>query len=160
MLTIRQARAARSGHYALVTSWRDSASGQAQIDVDSLLNAALPFAQQMLDQHGEFFPYGVAIDASGETHMAAGYTGEERPPSQSVLDILAQGYREQRDGLRAVALVADVRADGSDAIRVEVEHREGQAMFVLMPYKKRRLKRGVNYGDLTAGAGRPQIWSA
>jgi hypothetical protein len=160
VLPVEQAACARFGHYALVTSWRDSASEQAQIDVDSLLNAALPFAQQMLDQHGEFFPYGVAIDASGETHMAAGYTGEERPPSQSVLDILVQGYRKQRDGLRAVALVADVRADGSDAIQVEIEHREGQAIFLLMPYKKRRLKRGVDYGDLTAGAARPQIWNA
>ena len=92
--------------------------------------------------------------------MAAGDTGEDRPPSQLVLDLLVQGYREQRDGLRAIALVADVRADGSDAIRVEIEHREGQAMFVLMPYRKRRLKWGIDYGDLAAGAGSPQIWSA
>jgi hypothetical protein len=143
-----------------VTSWRDSASEQAQNDVDSLLNAALPFAQEMLERHGEFFPYGVAIDLDGAEHMVSTYDGDERPPSQAVLETLVQGYREQRDGLRAIALVADVLANGSDAIRVEVEHREGQAMYVLMPYKKRRLKRGIEYGDLTAGVGRPQIWSA
>jgi hypothetical protein len=45
-------------------------------------------------------------------------------------------------------------------MQVEIEHREGQAIFLLMPYKKRRLKRGVDYGDLTAGAARPQIWNA
>jgi hypothetical protein len=81
-------------------------------------------------------------------------------PGYGPPDILVQGYRKQRDGLRAVALVADVRADGSDAMQVEIEHREGQAIFLLMPYKKRRLKRGVDYGDLTAGAARPQIWNA
>jgi len=73
---------------------------------------------------------------------------------------LSRATASSATGLRAVALVADVRAVGSDAIRVEIEHREGQAMFVLMPYKRRRLKRGVDYGDLTAGAGHPQIWSA
>jgi hypothetical protein len=46
----------------------------------------------MLDQHGEFYPYGVAIDASGETHLTAGHPGEERPPSQSVLDILVAQF--------------------------------------------------------------------
>jgi hypothetical protein len=55
--------------------------------------------------------------------------------------------------------VADVRADGSDAIRVQIEHRKGHAMYVLMPYRKRRLKRGVEYGSLTAGSGTPQVWN-
>jgi hypothetical protein len=64
-----------------MTSWRESASEQAQNDVDALLNAALPLAQQMLERHGEFFPYGVAIDLAGEEHMLAAYDGDEHPPS-------------------------------------------------------------------------------
>ena len=149
----------RIGQSGWVPSWRDEASEEAQSDVESLLNAALPFAQQMLDKHGEFIPYGVSIDAAGETHMDAGYTGDEHPLSQSVLDLLVDGYRDRREGLRAVALVADVLADGSDAIRVEIEHREGQAMFVLMPYKKRERDRTVEYGDVSASAGRARVWT-
>jgi hypothetical protein len=57
------------------------------------------------------------------------------------------------------ALLADVLADGADAIRVEIEHREGQAMYVLVPYARWR-RRGLEYRDLTAGAGTPRVWSA
>jgi hypothetical protein len=143
-----------------MTSWRDSASQQAQDDLDALLNAALPFAEQMLEEHGELYPYGIAIDVSGEIQDAAAYAGSEHPPSQDVLDLLVEGYRQRRDELRAVALVADVRADSGDAIRVETEHREGQAIYALLPYKKCRFKRAIEYGDLTAGQGSPQIWNA
>lgn|SRR5690606_39076846 len=142
-----------------MTSWRDGASEQAQDDLDGLVGAALPFAQQMLEQHGEFFPYAVALDESGEARMVAADPGMgEQPASLDVLAALASGLRSERDGLRAVALVSDVRLSDSDAVRVELEHREGQALAVFLPYKKRRLRKGVDYTEMSASAGNPQIW--
>jgi len=35
-------------------------------DLDQLLNAVLPFAQQMLSKHGEFFPFGASMTIDGE----------------------------------------------------------------------------------------------
>jgi hypothetical protein len=141
-----------------MSSWREFTSQQAQDDVDGLLNAALPFGQGMLEKHGEFFPYGVALNDDGESRMVAGYTGDEHPPSLEVLALLVDGLREHRDGLRAAAIVSDVRTTESDAIRVELEHREGACMAVLLPYSKRRLRKGVEYGDLAATAAEPRIW--
>jgi hypothetical protein len=144
-----------------VSSWRDSASKQAQDDLDGLVNAALPFATQQLDKHGEFFPYGVALNGSGETRMVAGDPGHgERPESVAVLATMVDGLRQERETLRAVALVADVRLSDGEAVRVELEHREGHAISVLLPYKKKRFGRGIEYGSLAAGSGQPQVWNA
>jgi len=66
----------------------------------------------------------------------------------------------QRDQLRGAAIVADVRVPetGSDAVRVTLEHSEQVALTVLLPYQPRRLGRGVDYGDLQAGAAAAFIW--
>ena len=142
-----------------VTSWRDSASQQAQDDLDGLLDASLPVAQEMLDQHEEFFPYALAVTGSGETIQIAGDPGEgEQSSSVAVLQILFEGLRAERDTLRAAAVVSDVRLSDSDGVRVELEHAEGQAIVVLLPYRRKRLRRGVEYGEISAGQGERQIW--
>jgi hypothetical protein len=35
-------------------------------DVEKLMNALLPFAEKMLREHGEFYPYGGAMSADGK----------------------------------------------------------------------------------------------
>ena len=72
------------GQSVRMTSWRDTATPQAQGDLDGFLNAALPFAQRMLDEQGELLPYGVALDESGDQRMVAGDPGQgEQPASRT-----------------------------------------------------------------------------
>lgn len=124
------------------------------------MNAALPFATQQLDKRGAFLPFGVAIDSAGQVRMLAGDPGQgESPEGTAVLAIMVEGLRRERDDLRAVALVADVRHTENDAVRVQLEHREGQAIAVLLPYKKKRFGRGIDYADVTAVPGEAQIWN-
>jgi hypothetical protein len=144
-----------------MTSWRETTSQQAQEDLDALLELTLPFAQQQLAEHGEFFPFAAAVGADGAPRLIAADPGlGERPASRDVLDQLVGGLREQAGDIRAAALVADVRVGESDAARVELEHRDGQAICVLLPYRRRRLRRGVDYGELGAAPGQPRIWSS
>jgi hypothetical protein len=144
-----------------MTSWRETTSQQAQKDLDALLELTLPFAQQQLAEHGEFFPFAAAVGADGASRLIAADPGlGERPASTDVLDQLVGGLREQAGDIRAAALVADVRVGESDAARVELEHRDGQAICVLLPYKRRRLRRGVDYGELGAAPSQPRIWSS
>jgi hypothetical protein len=144
-----------------MTSWRETSSQQAQEDLDALLELTLPFAQQQLAEHGEFFPFAAAVGADGAPRLIAADPGlGDRPASTDVLDQLVGGLREQAGDIRAAALVADVRVGESDAARVELEHRDGQAICVLLPYKRRRLRRGVDYGELGAAPAQPRIWSS
>ena len=144
-----------------MASWRDSLSEQAQADCGGLLGQVLPFAQQMLERHGEFYPYAVKVELDGQVGMAAGDPDNgEQPASTRILELLYAGLRSERDALRASAVVAGVKygSPARDAIRVEIEHREGAHLAVYMPYSKKGLRRRVEYGALEAGPGESRVW--
>lgn len=142
-----------------MTSWRDGATQQSQDDLDGLLNVTLPFARQMLAKRGEFYPFGAAVTVDGETRLLADAPGQrEHPASGDVRASLLDAMRREREEFRAIAVCSDVRLPDSDAIRVDLEHREGHAMAVLLPYKKKRLARSVEYQDLRAGTTDKTVW--
>jgi hypothetical protein len=64
-----------------------------------------------------------------------------------------------RDDLRAAAFVADVLAGGSDAISVQVEHRDGgPAIQVLQQFAK--VGTGIEYGATSASEAQRRVWPA
>src|SRR6266851_7358732 len=128
-------------------------------DLDNLLSACIPFAQQMLGKHGSFVPFGCTMKPSGEISLAASYDDKSDIAAEEIADLLLEGFRAgARSGeYKAVAWCVDVRVDppdGSaktDAIRVTLEENGGEAVNVFMPYRKRML-RGIAYGELFASA--------
>jgi len=128
-------------------------------DLDNLLSACIPFAQQMLAKHGTFFPFGCTMSLAGEISLAAGYDDKPSVGAQEIADLTLEGFRAgARSGqFKAIALCVDVCADhpdGSgktDAIRVTLEENGGEALNVFMPYRKRML-RGIAYGEVFASA--------
>jgi hypothetical protein len=142
-----------------MASWRDTASQVAQDDLDGLLDLTLPFAQEMLGTRGGFFPYGASVSIDGVTQLVAGDPGQgENPRSEDVISVIVNGFTSDRDGLRAVAVVTDVRLTDYDAIRVELEHRDGQSIEVLLPYDNTRVGEGVEFGALAAAPVPPRFW--
>jgi hypothetical protein len=142
-------------------SWRDSTSSQAQDDLDELLNISLGFAQQQLADHGEFYPYAAAIRADGQAEMIPGRarTGSGHPASADVIASCVAQLASRQLEIRAAAITADVRLpdhDGS-AIEVALEHAEGQALRVLLPYARNR--DGITFGSIRASVGSRRIWS-
>jgi hypothetical protein len=144
-----------------VSSWRETASAEARADLDGLLNVALGFAQQQLTTRGEFYPYAAAIGADGQPEMVAAqpHPGDDSPRSADVAAACFGALTDKRDSIRAGAVVSDVRmSDGGDAIRVDLEHADGHALTVLLPYAKKRLTKKVEFGQLRAEVGQRQIW--
>jgi hypothetical protein len=139
-------------------SWRDTASEEAQQAVDDLFNSALELAGKQVGKQGGFLPFALTqtADGAGSVEMVG-----DDVDSFQMIDTLWTGLREQREDVVAVAVVADVRLadDGfSDGIRVEAEHRDGIALEIVAPYRRRRLRRSVEFGEFGLAPGERRVW--
>jgi hypothetical protein len=136
-------------------------------DLEELLNALIPFAQEMLAKNGEFYPFGASIDAKGEVSAQAADPGEENPDSQEVIAMLVAGMREEakRGEIRAAGICYDARVvppgktAKTDAIACRLEHASGEAVVTFVPYRKALLGR-YKYDDLFASEGEQAIFIA
>src|SRR5436853_63454 len=92
-----------------MASWRDGVSRGAQADCDRILDTAVPFAEHMLESHGEFYPYALKMLDDGTTEGITTKTSKDQwPASEDVLRTLYARLAAQSATLRAVAVVADV----------------------------------------------------
>jgi hypothetical protein len=145
-----------------MSSWREIASSQAQRDLDGLVGVVLSFAQQQLTAHGEFFPFAAVVNIDGNAEMVTPDVDGPRPAAAGVLEACVAALTDKRDVIRAGAVVADVRLRTSsmdDAIQVDLEHAEGHALTVVLPYAKKRRNK-IDYAPIQAHAGRHRIWPA
>ncbi len=135
-------------------------------EMEELLDAVLPFARGMIEDHGEFHPAAASMDAAGEIGFVAAYTGEEFPPGGHLIALMTSELRDQAEHgtIRASAVFANVTVElpaigRTDAIQVVIEHRDADPVTVHLPYRKKRL-RGREFGDLVAMPGERSIFTA
>ena len=136
-------------------------------EVEELMNAVLPFAQKMLTEHGEFHPYGGAINSKREIVWVAVHDGDEHPPSERIIDLLVDACRaEAKAGTyRATAIIFDVRVvppgsdQKTDAIQIDLDHISELSLTVFLPYKIKH-KGEVVYGEMFAQAGEKKVFKS
>ena len=135
-------------------------------DLDNLTNALLPFAKQMLAEHGEFYPFGSTMNASGEiVAVGAQLEGTDHPLSQPLIDIMTQAFRAQAASgeIRAAGICYDIRTippgqtEKTDAICLGLEHQSGQSVSVFVPYRKGWFGKD-KYGELFAAKRDAEIF--
>lgn len=141
-------------------SWRDTVSSAAQADIDGLLEPAWEFAGKLLKKYREFYPFAFAVARDGEERMIAADLGTEFPDSSALHEFLFTGLVQQKSELRAAAVAADVRLpeEGSDAIQLTMEHAEGIALQILIPYRVRRFPPMVVFEEMSVSEVDPRIW--
>lgn len=121
-------------------------------DCETLMSAVFPFAEQMLESYGEFFPFGAAMRPDGELVQVAGYDGVKSPPSAGIIRLIKDGFVQAagKNEYKATALVYEAKVmlphsnRKSDAIAVGLNHRDRYSVVVFFPYI-------LNEGKLTIG---------
>ena len=137
----------------------------AKVDCEQLMRASLPFAKHMLQECGEFRPYGAYMKPSGEIVDVGADAGSKYPKSKDSLELLRDSFSTlAREGkCKATAIVFDVRvelprsAEKSDAIQICLEHADGYSAEVFIPYSEGE-STGVVYGEIFAQAGQRDIF--
>ncbi len=150
-----------------MTSWRDDTSQQVQDELDDLLDVSLRAAQQRLDDAGEFYPFAVTIAEVGRVGVL---TPQVQTGPRAVADVAEvfelcwTTLRGEADTARAGAVVTNVGGPDGDAIAVALEHREGPAIEVFLPYVAQGRTNGKKppqrhrFGELQAAPGQSRIW--
>ena len=134
-------------------------------DIDALLNAVLPFAQQMLGKYGEFYPIGASMNAAGEVGLVGVMPESEHPEAQEIINLLlAQLVKDAgKHEIRGSVICFDGSAippgesAKRDAICAHLEHESGICVAAFLPYRK-EISGQVTYGELFAGQLKPQIF--
>jgi hypothetical protein len=134
-------------------------------DLDGLMNMMVGFAQQLLAKQKRFIPFGTSMSADGEISAVAGDIGKDHPEAQEMIEFLAAALRQQASAgtIRASGICIDVRTippgqtEKTDAILARLEHKDGEAIDVYLPYRKPLLGK-MKYGELFAAQGERQIF--
>ncbi|CAN5250504.1 hypothetical protein BH11ACT4_BH11ACT4_20800 [soil metagenome] len=145
-----------------MTSWRDGLGATAQDDLDRLLDSALTIARGNLAQASEFDPFALVVDDAGRLLATDWDTSAlgKHPDVEEVIAAAIVQLREIAPSSRATAMVINTQLlqDKTDAVEVRLEHRDGAAVVVLLRYKRARFGPRVDYGELSAFVGTPEVW--
>lgn len=144
-----------------MATWRDTATEQAQADLDGLSDAAVEFALESIKARGEFLPFALAVSVEGEREVIA----PNYPTSAdlTVVQQLAAHWRAVaavKDSLRAAVVALNVTLTDQrhrDGIEISVEHREGAAIGLIFPYTI-GADGAVELESPSAHAMNPRLW--
>jgi hypothetical protein len=133
-------------------------------ECEELLNQLFPFADQMLNKYGEFFPYGSVMNNDKTIMAVAFYNGNEKPRSQDVINDLIKTYSEdaKKMKIRASGIAWDARIKipdtdkVSDAVIVSLEHNDKYSVQVVFPYEIKNGK--VIWNDTFSMEGKKDVF--
>lgn len=143
----------------MVYRWQHLVSDEASEDVVELTKVLLNFADVMLRKRGKLSPSGATIGLDRQLTKTSVVADHART-TQLIEDARAIG-RGERDQLRGWAFAYEVKLpeQRTAAVLIEVEHVEGAAIEVLLPYKRLRLRRSAKVANKTqTSEGQRRIW--
>jgi hypothetical protein len=147
-------------------SWRDSVPEATATDLENLLGTGVGAAQEQLQRNGGFLPFALVVENDGEVRLVAVSPADATEGSDgdfdadSMIGDLTELLRQNRRDFRATAVVCDILLveEGSDAIHVAAEHRDGSVFAAVLPYEANAATHEWEFGQLAADSNEPSIW--
>ena len=145
-----------------MTSWREALSDGARADVDRLVDAGLAVAKSRLQTLALFPPVPVFANADGTIMQVAHDSTAlgRRAKADAIADDAVRQLQKVKTSARGVALITSTHLakERTDAIEVWVEHHEGVAVSILLPYQRPTLGGVITFGQLRAFAAPKRVW--
>jgi hypothetical protein len=134
-------------------------------DFNELVMPLLGLAETMLEEAGEFRPFGARLAAGGQLALIDVSPSLQEPSNPLIIDALYATFRlEARAGtIRACAVCWDAlipRQHGGglmDAIAIGLEHRDGDPTIVLCGYE-RELTGDLHFDEPVTATGRRHVF--
>ncbi|NGX10106.1 hypothetical protein [Mycobacteroides franklinii] len=140
--------------------WRSTASTQAQVDVDKLFGDVIKFVAVELAHADDFTPFMMVIGLTGDVSVRRSAIAATLLDESGII----RGLELPGDGdqLRARAAVLDVTASVpvvGDAIKIKLEHSEGFAIDMLVPYRIDSEGATIDVQAANAARADPLLWA-
>jgi hypothetical protein len=137
--------------------WHTQFSPAAQADLNELLQASIQAAATALSFQN-LAPFMLVIDSGGHRTMRA-LGASVRNTADAVMSALQNDDDAQRLRARATVLDVTVRAPfAGDAINIRLEHRDGPAVDVLVPYRTTADGVTIDAEAMTTSVDTPNLW--
>jgi hypothetical protein len=155
-----------SGGPGTGASWRESVPEATATDLENLLGTGVGAAQEQLQRNGGFLPFALVVENDGEVRLMAVSPADAAEGSDgdfdadSMIGDITELLRQNRADFRATAVVCDILLveEGSDAIHVAAEHRDGSVFAAVLPYAANTATHEWEFGQLAADSNEPSIW--
>jgi hypothetical protein len=136
-----------------------------QTDFNELAAPLLGLAENMLEQTGEFHPFGARLAEGGQLALVDVAPSLPAASNPLIVDALYAEFRlEAREGsIRACAVCWDAlvpREQGGglmDAIAIDLEHRDGDPTIMLCGYE-RGPSGDLRFENPVMAAGKPHVF--
>ncbi|MDO3070510.1 Uncharacterised protein [Mycobacteroides abscessus subsp. bolletii] len=141
--------------------WRSTASPQVQSDLDMLYTDSISLVAEDLGHSDTFGPLMLVVERGGGKALRR-TAGVQTPlrESEIVKQLEAPGDAET---LRARATVLDVTVKEpftGDAIKIKLEHAEGVAIDILVPYRVTAEGKSIDVNAQNAAVAERLLWRA
>jgi hypothetical protein len=135
-------------------------------DFNELVLPILGLAERMLEESGEFQPFGARLAAGGQLALIDVAPSLDEPSNPLIVDALYATFRvEAKAGtIRACAVCWDAlvpRREGGglmDAIAIGLEHRDGDPTIVLCGYRRELVTGDYRFEDPVTAMGRRHVF--